>query len=316
MPIALLANSVDVLVSVSIYDGNSNEDGPLASSNSGPSGRDTLRLRAVFVPEGSEDDVPTQALAVSLGVGVVKFPAILVPEGEAPPGYPYVPFGRMEFDEDKDDNSEQDFPGSQAEGTWEPAHRDWFSQTQSGSAADRTDDAPDNGSIGDSAGADQHGIWEEGGTPPNPALGDEQRFPGPVGSGTVNEMPGGADVSANAGVPSDDQTHRSFDPSQHAIDAAVQALTATPTDGKPTQSVDWATDPNWPGSKPTDGELPGELSDTGVSDAISDQEEGATTTQPARPDQASGIDARSMIPGGPRNPPRAGELGDECAADQ
>jgi hypothetical protein len=59
-------------------------------ANSRPHGYDTLKLRAVFVPEGNPDKTSMADVTAALGHDAVKIPAIFVPDGSAGPrpGYP------------------------------------------------------------------------------------------------------------------------------------------------------------------------------------------------------------------------------------
>jgi hypothetical protein len=65
-------------------------DSPMPDDPALPLGRDILKLRALFVPEGAADQDSMAGVTCALGHGVVKVPAIFVPEGEAPPGRTYV----------------------------------------------------------------------------------------------------------------------------------------------------------------------------------------------------------------------------------
>ncbi len=61
-----------------------------------PFGYDTLKLRAVFVPQDNPDKISPADITAALGYDAVKIPAIFVPDGsDMPrPGYPYVHVGR------------------------------------------------------------------------------------------------------------------------------------------------------------------------------------------------------------------------------
>jgi len=52
-------------------------------------------LSAVFVSDGAEDKPGIVALVGDMGAGALSFPAVLVPEGAEPPGYPFVEFGEI-----------------------------------------------------------------------------------------------------------------------------------------------------------------------------------------------------------------------------
>lgn len=52
-------------------------------------------LSAVFVSDGAEEKPGNAALVGDMGAGALRFPAVLVPEGAEPPGYPFVEFGKI-----------------------------------------------------------------------------------------------------------------------------------------------------------------------------------------------------------------------------
>ncbi len=62
-----------------------------------PFDHDTLKLRAVFVPEDAKDQVSQVNITRALGYDAVKIPAVFVPEGGKPPGFPYEYVGRVVF---------------------------------------------------------------------------------------------------------------------------------------------------------------------------------------------------------------------------
>jgi hypothetical protein len=63
---------------------------------------DTLKLRAVFVPENAKQQPSRAEIVSALGHDAVKVAAVFVPEGGKPPGYPYERFGRAQFRPDDD----------------------------------------------------------------------------------------------------------------------------------------------------------------------------------------------------------------------
>jgi hypothetical protein len=67
-----------------------------------PFGRDTLKIDAAFVPDDAEDELSRAEITAAVGSRPVKLPAVLVPEGEPPPGAPYVSVGEFEFRPDQD----------------------------------------------------------------------------------------------------------------------------------------------------------------------------------------------------------------------
>jgi hypothetical protein len=62
-----------------------------------PFDHDTLKLRAVFVPDSAKDQHSPSTVTSALGYDAVKIPAVFVREGGMPPGYPYQHVGRVEF---------------------------------------------------------------------------------------------------------------------------------------------------------------------------------------------------------------------------
>jgi hypothetical protein len=74
-----------------------------------PFDHDTLKLRAVFVPEDARDEVSRASITSTVGHDAVKIPAVFVPEGGKPPGYPYEHFGRAEFRPDEDGAARRQF---------------------------------------------------------------------------------------------------------------------------------------------------------------------------------------------------------------
>jgi hypothetical protein len=52
-------------------------------------------LRAEFVSAGAEGERGIAAPVGGMGLGPLRFPAVLVPEGAGPPGYPFVEFGEF-----------------------------------------------------------------------------------------------------------------------------------------------------------------------------------------------------------------------------
>ena len=55
-------------------------------------------LSAIFVSDGAEDKPGIATIVGGMGAGALRFPAVLVPEGAVPPGYPFVEFGQMRGD--------------------------------------------------------------------------------------------------------------------------------------------------------------------------------------------------------------------------
>ncbi|MGA3401549.1 MAG: hypothetical protein ABSC95_20235 [Acetobacteraceae bacterium] len=126
-----------------------------------PFDHDTLKLRAVFVPENAKDQLSKATITGALGYDAVKIPAVFVPEGGTPPGYPYERFGRAVFRPDADNSEKRSF-------TTEP------SSSQSPDAAQQNGaPAPRLPRTRYRFGAALSGGGQPG-SPPNPALAGRQ----------------------------------------------------------------------------------------------------------------------------------------------
>jgi hypothetical protein len=219
------------------------------------SGKD-LKLRAVFVPQDAVGQASTHNTAISLGPNTLRLPAVFVPEGSLPPGYPYVHFGKMTFDQDANDGAGQTtLPGPKgSESTGEARQGMPQSQSDVGDGPYSRPVAADRGSRGPG------NIGRQNSAPMVPAL-DAQHMPpdGVVGraaslaSGYVDTANGAsASQYGTAGSPPqsaadrDDSALRSPDPSGDAIEAALRALAVPPSTGKPPQGADRETQANLP----------------------------------------------------------------------
>ena len=69
----------------------------MPSNSDRPFDHDTMKLRAVFVHKDDKDQISQAGIVGALGYDTVKIPAVFVPKGGTPPGYPYEHFGRAEF---------------------------------------------------------------------------------------------------------------------------------------------------------------------------------------------------------------------------
>jgi hypothetical protein len=72
-------------------------DNPMPSNSDRPFDHDTMKLRAVFVHKDDKDQISQAGIVGALGYDTVRIPAVFVPKGGTPPGYPYEHFGRAEF---------------------------------------------------------------------------------------------------------------------------------------------------------------------------------------------------------------------------
>jgi len=77
-----------------------------------PFGRHTLKLHAAFVPDDAEE-LSRADIVAAVGSRPLKLPAVLVPEGEPPPGRPYINVGEFEFRPDANDETGQNTAGTQ-----------------------------------------------------------------------------------------------------------------------------------------------------------------------------------------------------------
>lgn len=254
------------------------------------SGKD-LKLQAVFVPQDAAGQASTHNTAISLGPYTLRLPAVFVPEGSSPPGYPYVHFGNMTFDQDADDNAGQTtLPGSKAAGpTGAPQQgmppsplgvadgpnpvaagtADWGSRNAGSTGRQNSapmDPAPD----------DQH-------TPPDGVVG---RAASLTSSYVDTANAASASQAGTVGSPSqsaagsDDPALRSPHPSGDAIEAAFRAQAVTPTDGMLLQSIDWTILTKWPHSLLPETPQLGELTEMSSGHTDRDRKNGAAPAQP------------------------------------
>lgn len=74
----------------------------MPNSSARPFGHDTLKLRALFVPERAKSQPSSAVITGAVGHGAVKIPAVFVPQGGKSPGGSYVHVGKAEFRPDQD----------------------------------------------------------------------------------------------------------------------------------------------------------------------------------------------------------------------
>ena len=153
-----------------------------------PFGDNTLKLRAVFVPDGAQ--VSMADIIRVVGPHPVTFRAVWAPLGSALPGYPYEHIGNAVFIPDSDAGEGSARVSSRGPGQTLKA--------SAGSAAD----------------------WSTSSWAPRSGLTSDE-----VSISVVTPRQGVRSTQANfsAAVPSPD-----LDRSREAIDAAVQALAASP----------------------------------------------------------------------------------------
>jgi hypothetical protein len=70
-----------------------------------PFDHDTVKLRAVFVPDDARHQSSRADIAATLGYDTLKIPAVIVPEGGKSPGYGYEHIGRAQFRPDDEDSA-------------------------------------------------------------------------------------------------------------------------------------------------------------------------------------------------------------------
>lgn len=75
----------------------------MSDSSDRPFGHSTLNLRAAFVPDGAEQQVPPGDLVRSVGHGAARLGAAIVPEGGKPPGLPFVRICKVQFRPTRDE---------------------------------------------------------------------------------------------------------------------------------------------------------------------------------------------------------------------
>ena len=217
------------------------------------SGKD-LKLRAVFVPQDAEGQASTHNTAISLGPNTLRLPAVFVPEGSSPSGYPYVHFGKMTLDQDADDSAGQTtLPGPKgSERTGEARQGMPPSQSGMGDGPDSRPGAADRGNrsagnIGRRISAPMASLLDDRHAPPDGVVGRAAT----LASGYLDTA-NGASAYGTAGSPSqsaagrDDPALRSPDPSGNAIEAALRALAVPPSTGEVPQGADRETLANLP----------------------------------------------------------------------
>jgi muramidase (phage lysozyme) len=194
-----------------------------------PFGYDTLKLRAVFVPEGNPDKISTADITAALGHDVVKIPAIFVPDGSGipRPGYPYEYFGRYAWSEDGGVDMLESAPGGPGAGGWAAGPMQ---------GAGDTDDAPS-------------GRPAARPLPPTPALPQAQRYVDPVKTAVaawraINMLspPSQPTISPTADGPGDTVTRPDTGPGEAA---GSSDLSAPPQNDPPNR-----TDPLGPTGNP------------------------------------------------------------------
>jgi hypothetical protein len=84
-------------------------------------------LRAVFVPEGTEDRLDAAGVVDGVGAGPLRLAGVLVPGEGVPPGYPFVQFGEFH-------------PDDEQAGAGESSHRDHRSAGESAVGSRQNDD--------------------------------------------------------------------------------------------------------------------------------------------------------------------------------
>jgi hypothetical protein len=219
-------------------------------------------LNAVFVADDADGLSSTRNVALSRGAHTLRIPAVFVPEGCTPPGYPYIPFGRMTLDSDQDGGPEQTTGSS-----WDTAGQIESAQQQT-SPGQPPSDAQVNGPDTPPVAADPGGRLSADPASPlrrsfaqaNLAPNDTDGSLVVAASTPVSMASRGPHRTSDASGPdygfgsskwqtpldAGDQAPRNADPSRDAIEAAIRAQTVMPTDGVLLQSIDWAALAKWP----------------------------------------------------------------------
>jgi hypothetical protein len=136
-----------------------------------PFDHDTLKLRAVFVPDDAKDQSSQADIIATLGYGAVKIPAVFVPAGGKPPGSGYEHIGRAQFRPDDDDDDSA-------------ARRVYTSWQTSSQSPDETQEDSEPGPtlpqtrfrFGEALGGNR-----SPGPPPNPSVSSGRPAPAPAG---------------------------------------------------------------------------------------------------------------------------------------
>ena len=257
------------------------------------SGKD-LKLDAVFVPHDAEGLASTHKMQVSRGPNTLRLPAVLVPEGSSPPGYPYIHFGRMTFNQGADNSAGQTtLPGPKGSQPTGEARRG-MPPSQSGMGDGPTEGPPVAPSTGDQGSQSAGNAGRQSAAPRGPARDDQHSQPDEVVGRAASLAPGYGDTANGASASQygiagstsllamggDDKALRSRDPSGDAIQAAVRAQAVMPTDGIRLQSIDWTSLTKWPQSPLPETPQLGELTEISSGHTVRDQKNGAAHTRP------------------------------------
>ncbi len=223
------------------------------------SGKD-LKLSAVFVPEDAGDLPSKQNAAISRGPHTLRLPAVFVPEGSSPPGHPYVHFGKMTFDQDDDDSAGQTTlsgPGTAGPpGEVQPGR-----PPSPPGVAGGPDDHPVAANTASRSSRNPGNTARRRPAPLGQAPHDQLTRPddnvgraaslasgyvGPASGATSATQYGNAGSTSQSAMGRDDQVLRRLDPSRDAIEAALRALAVPPSSGEPSQAADRETPADWP----------------------------------------------------------------------
>jgi hypothetical protein len=214
------------------------------------SGKD-LKLDAVFVPQDAAGLASTHKITVSRGPNTLRLPAVFVPEGSSPPGYPYIHFGKMTFNQDADNSAGQTtLPGPKATGQTGAARQGMPRSPHA--MTDGPESPPVAASTGDRGSRSAGNAGRQHSAPRGPARADQHSHPDEVVGRAASLAPGYLDTANGASASQhgiagstslsamggDDQALRSLNPSGDAIEAALRALAVPPSSGELPQGAD------------------------------------------------------------------------------
>ena len=248
-----------------LTDRANSQDRPLSDDPNLPFGHNTLKIRAVFIPDGAQ--VSMSDITRVVGFDPVFIRAVRVPPGGAPPGYPYEIIGQATFIPDGDDQE-------RSTGTGSPLSRMRDDAVLPGNPM------PQQPRGSGSPFASTAGPW----APATDAAG------GNASSGGRAPRRGVRSAQANfsAAVPT---PH--LDTSHDAIDAAVSALSVRPTNWGYPSAASLAAPATEPGISLSPSQFPADLIGAVAPSPTVDGSPGAIAVDALEASGSFGIDTQS-----------------------